>query len=71
MTILTPLSYKKFATDHFLLREGMKWFWDNYLPDKEKRKEPTASPLQASIEQLKDLPPALVINGEFDVLRDE
>lgn len=49
----------------------MKWFWDNYLPDKEKRKEPTASPLQASIEQLKDLPPALVINGEFDVLRDE
>ena len=26
---------------------------------------------QASLNQLKDLPPAMVINGEFDVLRDE
>jgi acetyl esterase/lipase len=64
-------SYKQFATGHFLTREAMKWFWDNYLPDKEKRKEPTASPLQASLDKLKDLPPAMVINGEFDVLRDE
>jgi acetyl esterase/lipase len=64
-------SYKEFATDHFLTREAMKWFWDNYLPDKDKRKAPTASPLGASVEQLKDLPPAMVINGEFDVLRDE
>jgi len=49
----------------------MKWFWDNYTSDKMDRKEPTVSPLQASIEQLKGLPPALIINGEFDVLRDE
>ena len=64
-------SYQEFATDHWLSREAMKWYWDNYLPDKEKRKEPTASPLQASLNQLKDLPPAMVINGEFDILRDE
>ena len=64
-------SYKEFATDHFLTLEAMKWFWDNYLPDKEKRNEPTASPLKASLEQLKGLPTTLVINGEFDVLRDE
>lgn len=64
-------SYKEFATDHFLTLEAMKWFWDNYLPDKEKRNEPTASPLKASMEQLKGLPSTLVINGEFDVLRDE
>jgi acetyl esterase len=64
-------SYRQFATNYFLTREAMKWFWDQYLPDKNSRKEPTASPLRASIEQLKDLPPALVITGECDVLRDE
>lgn len=66
----TP-SYQQFATGHFLTREAMKWFWNNYLPEEETRKQPTASPLRASIDQLKGLPPALVINGEFDVLRDE
>lgn len=49
----------------------MKWFWDNYLPDAETRKEIYASPLQASLEQLKGLPPALVQTAENDVLRDE
>ena len=49
----------------------MKWFWDNYTSDKTNRKESTVSPLQASVEQLRGLPPALIINGEFDVLRDE
>ena len=49
----------------------MKWFWDSYLPDEGARKQPTASPLQASIDQLKGQPPALVITYENDVLRDE
>lgn len=66
----TP-SYRQFATNHFLTRGAMKWFWDNYLPDPEERKQPKASPLQASLDQLEGLPPALIINGEFDVLRDE
>lgn len=66
----TP-SYQQYATGHFLTREAMKWFWDNYLPEVVARKQPTASPLRASIEQLKGLPQTLVINGEFDVLRDE
>lgn len=64
-------SYKEFAEGPWLTKKAMEWFWDNYLPDKNKRKEPTASPLQATEEQLKGLPPALVINGECDVLRDE
>ena len=66
----TP-SYQQFATGIWLTREAMKWFWNNYLPDKEARKQPTASPLQASIDQLKGQPPALIITDENDVLRDE
>jgi acetyl esterase len=64
-------SYREFAHDHFLTIEAMKWFWDQYLPDEERRAEPTASPLRASIDQLRNLPPALIVNGDFDVLRDE
>ncbi|MGH7988181.1 MAG: alpha/beta hydrolase [Candidatus Binataceae bacterium] len=66
----TP-SYQQFATGHFLTLEAMKWFWNQYLPDQAKRREPTASPLRASVEEFAGLPQALVINAEFDVLRDE
>ncbi len=64
-------SYKTFANGPWLTREAMKWFWNAYLPDKAKRRDPLASPLQASIEQLRGLPPALLITDENDVLRDE
>jgi acetyl esterase/lipase len=66
----TP-SYMKYQEGYWLTREAMKWFWDNYVSNQTNLKEPTVSPLQASIEQLRGLPPALIINGEFDVLRDE
>jgi acetyl esterase len=49
----------------------MKWFWNNYLPTEINRKELTISSLQASIEQLRGLPSALIIEGENDVLREE
>jgi acetyl esterase/lipase len=42
-----------------------------FEPDEAQREEITASPLRASIDELAGLPPALVINGEADVLRDE
>lgn len=64
-------SYNQFANGPWLTKEAMKWFWNAYLPDEAKRKEPTASPLQASLEQLNGLPPALIITDENDVLRDE
>ncbi len=64
-------SYKEFADGPFLTAKGMAWFWDAYLPDREKRSGITASPLRAKLEQLADLPPALVIVDENDVLRDE
>lgn len=64
-------SYHEFAEGYFLQREGMKWFWDQYTKDEAQRNEITASPLRASLEQLRGLPTALVITGEADVLRDE
>ena len=64
-------SYNQFAEGHFLTRNMMKWFWDNYTTDLAKRKEIMASPLQASIEQLRGLPPTLIHTAENDVLRDE
>jgi len=64
-------SYKQFASGHFLTRNMMKWFWDNYTRDQAARRDIHASPLQASTAQLKGLPPALIQTAEFDVLRDE
>lgn len=64
-------SYQEFATGYFLYREGMKWFWDQYTTSESDRAEITASPLRASLDELKGLPEALVLTGEADVLRDE
>ncbi|MFG2725334.1 alpha/beta hydrolase [Streptomyces canus] len=64
-------SYRQFAEGYFLRRDAMQWFWDQYTTDEKQRAEITASPLRASVDQLRDLPPALVITAEADVLRDE
>ncbi|MEV7682185.1 alpha/beta hydrolase [Streptomyces sp. NPDC088341] len=64
-------SYRQFAEGYFLRRDAMRWFWDQYTTDDTQRAEITASPLRATTEQLTGLPPALVITGEADVLRDE
>ncbi len=68
---LETASYNQFAQGHFLTKPLMKWFWDNYTTAPKQRAERFASPLQATTEQLKGLPPALVQTAEFDVLRDE
>lgn len=67
----TTDSYQEFAENYFLTKEGMKWFWDQYTTDDSERSEITASPLRATSEDLADLPPALILTGEADVLRDE
>jgi acetyl esterase/lipase len=64
-------SYRDLAEGHFLSRNMMKWFWDNYAPDVRQRRDIYASPLQATIAQLKGLPPTLIQVAENDVLRDE
>ncbi len=56
---------------YFLRRDAMMWFWDQYTSAPDERREITASPLRATTEQLRSLPPVLVITAEADVLRDE
>src|SRR3954453_13883442 len=64
-------SYHEFAEGYFLRRDAMQWFWDQYTTDEDERAEITASPLRATTNDLAELPKALVITGEADVLRDE
>ncbi|MBV2355259.1 alpha/beta hydrolase [Streptomyces sp. J2-1] len=64
-------SYTQFADGYYLTRDGMIWFWDQYTTDPAQRDERYASPLRASLDDLRGLPPALVITDEADVLRDE
>lgn len=64
-------SYNLFSKGRFLTKSLMMWMWDNYTTDPNKRKEIYASPLQATTEQLKGLPTALVQTAENDILRDE
>ena len=64
-------SYDQFADGHFLTKNMMKWFWDNYTVSEKDRNNILASPLRATTEQLKGLPPTLIQTAELDVLRDE
>jgi acetyl esterase len=64
-------SYQQFSTGYFLRRDAMQWFWSQYTNDPAQQREITASPLRASVEELRGLPEALVITAEADVLRDE
>lgn len=64
-------SYIQFAEGYYLYREGMMWFWDQYTMSDCDRNKITVSPLRAKTEQMRNLPEAMILNGEADVLRDE
>jgi acetyl esterase len=64
-------SYDEFAESYYLTRKAMEWFWDAYATDPAERAEIFASPNQATIEQLRGLPPTLLLVDEVDPLRDE
>jgi acetyl esterase/lipase len=68
---MNTASYDEFADGPWLTRKGMEWFWDAYISDPAERSEITASPNQATIEQLEGLPPTLLLVDEGDPLRDE
>ena len=63
-------SYLLYGKQRFLTSPLMQWMWDQYI-EPEKRTEKYASPLQATIEELKGLPPTLIQVAENDILRDE
>jgi acetyl esterase len=62
-------SYARFAEGYGLTRDGMRWFMRHYLSDPGDATDPRVCPLRAP--NLRNLPPALVVTAEFDVLRDE
>jgi acetyl esterase/lipase len=64
-------SYHHFAEGYFVRRDAMKWYWDQYTTDPDERAQITASPLRATLDQLRGLPPTMLITAEADVLRDE
>lgn len=50
-------------------RDTLRWFWDQYAPTPESRSRPECAPARA--QDFGDLPPAVVVTAEHDVLRDE
>jgi acetyl esterase/lipase len=64
----TP-SYQDKTPGYSLTKDEMVWFWEQYLAAGDDGKHPYASPLQA--QDLRSLPPAMVITAEYDPLLDE
>jgi acetyl esterase/lipase len=62
-------SYTQNAEGYGLTADGMRWFWGHYLNSESEAESLFASPLRAR--DLRDLPAALIITAEYDVLRDE
>lgn len=60
-------SYRKSSRGYDLTKADFEKFRDKYLRDTEDRTNPYASPLLAK--DLSKLPPALMITGEYDVVR--
>jgi acetyl esterase len=59
------------ATAPILTKSVMAWFVNHYVRNDADRKDMKASPMVATDELLKRMPPAIVITAQFDPLRDE
>jgi acetyl esterase/lipase len=62
-------SYRENADGYLLTKDAMVWFWNHYLRSAADGSNLLASPLRA--QNLRGLPPALILTAEFDPLRDE
>jgi acetyl esterase len=65
----TP-SYSFFQSGYGLTRDGMVWYWKQYLgEERDGSDDPDIAP--AALRDMRRLPRAIVITAECDVLRDE
>lgn len=63
---------KASSLDKPLLRPGLMRFFNScYLSDPAQARDPLASPLLATVDELRGMPPATLITAEYDVLRRE
>lgn len=62
-------SYEQNAKGYGLERANMQWFLDQYLDGPASRTDLRAAPILAK--DIGKLPPAIIMTGEYDVLRDE
>ncbi|MEU1737033.1 alpha/beta hydrolase [Streptosporangium sp. NPDC020145] len=62
-------SYRDCSEGYFLSKEGMDWFFTQYPRNASDLDDPYLLPLRSK--DLSGLAPALVVEAEYDVLRDE
>lgn len=58
-----------FAEGYGLTTKAMKWFWDQYLPNKKDHNDVYAVPTRATT--LRGVAPAIIFTAEFDPLTDD
>lgn len=63
-------SYREFGSQRFLTTPLMEWMRDNYVNKKTEWDNIYVSPMRATKEELKGLPPTLIEVAENDILRD-
>jgi acetyl esterase len=68
----TPSHQANGQGNYFLGNQDIAWFWQNYLgKDWKSNQDPLALPSLATTEQLRGLPPTMVITAGLDPLKDE
>lgn len=64
-------SYQQYGEGHWLTTRAVETFRGFYLPDPRDWRHPDAAPLHAPDEDLRVLPPTLILTAGCDPLRDE
>src|SRR5262249_32309709 len=64
-------SYQQYGHGHWLTTRAVETFRSFYLPDPGAWRHPDVAPLRAGDEDLRLLPPALILTAGCDPLRDE